>query len=59
MKTTQFIHDVVSTTTKETVCVHTDGTEYLVRNIYIIDSLNNVCEIVLFGKTTEILESNK
>lgn len=59
MKTTHFIHDVVSTTTKETVCVQTDGTEYLVRNIYIIDSLNNVCEIVLFGKTTEILESNK
>jgi len=59
MKTTHFIHDVVSTTTKETVCAHTDGTEYLVKHIYIKDGLNNVCEIVLFGKTTEILESNK
>jgi hypothetical protein len=59
MKTTYFIHDVVSTTTKETVCAHTDGTEYLVKHIYIKDGLNNVCEIVLFGKTTEILESNK
>ena len=59
MKTTHFIHDVVSTTTKETVCAQEDGTEYLVRNIYIVDSLNNVCEIVLFGKTTEISESNK
>ena len=60
MKITQFIHDVVATSTKETVCTHTDGTEYLVRHIYIKDSLNNVCEIVLFGKTTEILdESNK
>ena len=60
MKTTQFIHDVVTTSTKETVCTHTDGAEYLVRNIYIKDSLGNVCEIVLFGKTTEILnESNK
>jgi hypothetical protein len=60
MKTTQFIHDVVATSTKETVCTHTDGTEYLVKHIYIKDGLNNVCEIVLFGKTTEIFEeSNK
>jgi hypothetical protein len=60
MKITQFIHDVVATSTEETVCAHTDGKEYLVRHIYIKDSLNNVCEIVLFGKTTEIIdESNK
>jgi hypothetical protein len=60
MKTTQFIHDVVSTKTKQEVCTHTDGTEYLVRHIYIKDSLNNVCEVVLFGKTAEIFEeSNK
>ena len=60
MKITQFLHDVVTTATKESVCTHTDKTEYLVRHIYIKDSLNNVCEIVLFGKTTEILdESNK
>lgn len=58
MKLTQFIHDVVSTTTKETVCIHTDGTEYLVRTIYIKDSFGNVCEIVLFGKTTEILDES-
>lgn len=60
MKITQFLHDVVSTSTKETVCTHTDGTEYLVRHIYIKDSLNNVCEVVLFGKTTQIFdEGNK
>jgi hypothetical protein len=60
MKITQFIHDVVATSTKEAVCTHSDATEYLVRHIYIKDSLDNVCEIVLFGKTTEILdESNK
>ena len=60
MKITQFIHEVVATSTKETVCTHTDGTEYLVRHIYIKDGLGNVCEIVLFGKTTEIFdESNK
>ena len=60
MKITQFIHDIVATSTKEIVCTHTNGTESLVRHIYIKDSLGNVCEIVLFGKTTEILdESNK
>jgi hypothetical protein len=60
MKITQFIHDVVATSTKETICTHSNGTEYLVKHIYIKDSLDNVCEIVLFGKTTEILEeSNK
>jgi hypothetical protein len=60
MKITQFIHDVVATSTEETVCTHTDGKEYLLRRIYIHDSFNNICEIVLFGKTTEILdESNK
>ena len=60
MKTTQFIHGVVATSTEEKVCIHTDGKEYLVRHIYIKDIFGNVCEIVLFGKTTEILdESNK
>jgi hypothetical protein len=60
MKITQFIHDVVATSTEETVCTHTDGAKYLLKRIYIHDSLNNICEIVLFGKTTEILdESNK
>ncbi len=60
MKITQFIHDVVATSTKEIISTHTNGTEYTVRHIYIKDSLGNVCEIVLFGKTTEIFdESNK
>jgi hypothetical protein len=60
MKTTQFIHDVVATSSKETICTHSNGTDYLVKHIYIKDSFDNVCEIVLFGKTTEIFdESNK
>jgi hypothetical protein len=60
MKLTQFIHDVVSTNIKQEVRTHTDGTEYLLKNIYIKDSFGNVCEIVLFGKTAEIFEeSNK
>jgi hypothetical protein len=60
MKLTQFIHGVVSTSTKQEVCTHTDGTEYLVKHIYIKDSFDNVCEVVLFGKTAEIFEeSNK
>lgn len=54
MKVTQFIHHVVSISSKTEVRFHTDGTKYCVQNVYITDKDGSVVEIALFGETEEI-----
>lgn len=58
MKVTQFIHHVVSISSKTEIRTHTDGTQYCIQNVYITDKNGSVVELALFGETEKIINEH-